>query len=122
LVSHGRVGNAKHPIPGRDQECLAFRVVVPLSAVHLAVELDGKTAFDAAEVKNERSKRMLATELHPGQTTPAERRPKQLFCPRLASAQVTSGGHIVTMTRLRSPWHGTSVAQPVSLCFFTFPK
>jgi hypothetical protein len=78
--------------------------------MRLAIELDCKAAFDAAEVKNEWSNGVLSAKFHPIQTTPAELRPKQVLSPRLTSAQVTSGGHIVPMTRIRSPWHGTSVA------------
>jgi hypothetical protein len=54
--------------------------------MHLAVEFDCKAAFDAAEVKNEWSNGMLPAKLHPIQTTPTERRPKQVLGPRLASA------------------------------------
>jgi hypothetical protein len=110
-VSHSLIREAKHPISGRDKECLTFSVVVPLPAMHLAVELDDKMSFDTAEVKNERTKRMLSAELHPIQTPSAESCPKQVLSTRLASAQVASGGHVVAMTRYWSPWHGKSVAR-----------
>jgi len=109
VVSHFRIRKAKHPIPCGDELRFTFGVVFSLSGMHLAVELDGEAAFDAAEVEDERPDGMLAAELQPIQTTPAERRPKHILSCRLAGAQVTSGGYVVAMT---SPWHGTSVAQP----------
>jgi hypothetical protein len=122
LVAHGHIGEAKHPVPGRSQEGLTFGVVFALCGMYLAVDLDGETSFDAAEVKNEGSYGVLAAELQPIQTPPAQRRPKHLFGPRLASAQVASGGYVVVMTGVRSPWHGTSVAQLISSPCFAFPQ
>ena len=102
------------------EQRLSFGVLFSLLGMPLVVEFDGETSFDAAEVKHEGSNGMLPTELHPVQTTPAECRPQQILSPSLPSSQVTSGRHIVAMTRSRSPWHGTSVAQLVSVPFFTF--
>ncbi len=73
------------------------------------VKRDHEAALCTAEVDDERSDRMLPTELHPVQVTAAQFFPQDVLNRRLANAQVPRRGNIVPVPMLMRV-HGKSLA------------
>jgi hypothetical protein len=89
------VRETKHTKSGCGEKLCPLGAALPLASVDVTIDFNSKPSLNTAEIKHERTDRMLPPELQPIQPATAQRVPQQVLSPRFARAQISRGSDVV---------------------------